>query len=101
MNSIAELRNLQKEIARVCRKHGVRKLSVFGSASRHGLRDESDFDLIVEFEPGAEIGLIEFGQLQRELETVVGRQVDLVPAKGLKPFVKETVLQDLELVYAA
>jgi len=100
MDSIAELRGVKDEIAAICQRHGVQKLSLFGSALQQTLRQDSDFDFLVEFKPGAQVGLIEFGRLQLELETLLNRKVDLVSSSGLKPFVKERVLQSVELLYA-
>ena len=68
MNSIAELRGVKDEIAAICQRHGVRKLSLFGSALQQTLRQDSDFDFLVEFNPDAKIGLIEFGRLHLELK---------------------------------
>ena len=46
--------------AELCRRYSVRELSLFGSAARGEMRPESDVDFMVEFEPGARIGLIRF-----------------------------------------
>ncbi len=88
------------EIAAICRRFEVRELSLFGSAVGSGFRPDSDIDLLVEFEHGAQIGLIQFGLLQEELELLLGRKVDLVPKSGLKPTIRERVLQSAEPVYA-
>jgi len=80
MNSIAELRGVKDEIAAICQRHGVQKLSLFGSALQQTLRQDSDFDFLVEFKPDAKIGLIEFGRLQLELETLLNSMQDAVIA---------------------
>jgi len=54
-------------LADVCRRYGVKELSLFGSAVRGEMRSESDIDLIVEFEPTARVGLIKFESLVEEL----------------------------------
>jgi predicted nucleotidyltransferase len=59
---------------------------VFGAAARGELRPESDIDFMVEFEAGARIGLLKFMSLSDELEAAVGRKVDLVTKRGLKPW---------------
>ena len=51
------------EIAELCRRYQVAELSLFGSALRDDVRAESDVDLLVEFEPDAEIGFLEFSAL--------------------------------------
>ena len=84
----------------LCRKYQVRELSVFGSAVRSDFGEHSDVDLLVLFEPEAQIGF-EFVRLQRELEEVIGRKVDLVPKDGLKPLIRDEVLASAQVLYAA
>ena len=75
-------------LAEVCRRYGVKELSLFGSSARGEMRPESDVDIMVEFEPGVRIGLIKFESLVDELESLAGRRVDLVTKRGLKPWVR-------------
>jgi len=65
------------DLTALCRKLGVRRLSLFGSVltDRFGL--DSDVDLLVEFRPGAVETLLDRGQVQMEFETFIGRKVDL------------------------
>jgi len=88
-------------ITEICRKYQVRELSVFGSAARCDMQPESDMDLLVEFQPEARLGLFEFAAMEEELTTVLGRKVDLVSKRGLKPRVRPHVLRDAVVVYAA
>ena len=88
-------------IAEICRKYQVRELSVFGSAARGDLRPESDLDMLVEFQPEAHVGLFEFAGMEEELTASLGRKVDLVSKRGLKPRVRPHVLRDAIVVYAA
>ena len=44
------------EMAEICRRYGVKELSVFGSAARGDMQPGSDIDLLVEFEPGSHVG---------------------------------------------
>ena len=64
------------------------------------LRADSDVDLLVEFAPGARIGFLALGRMQRELATLFGRPVDLVPRDGLKPLIRQEVLQSARVLYA-
>jgi predicted nucleotidyltransferase len=90
----------QPEIAAICRRYNVRELALFGSALGPEFRQDSDIDLMVEFKSGARVGLLEFSKLQQELETLLCRKVDLVSKRGLKPVIRERVLQQAEAVYA-
>ena len=88
-------------LTEVCRRYGVKELSLFGSAVRGETRPGSDIDIMVEFEPGVRIGLIRFESLVEELESLAGRRVDLVTRRGLKPWVRPQVLKDARVIYAA
>ena len=88
-------------IAAFCRRYGVRELSLFGSALRDGFRADSDIDLLVEFEPDAPVGFMTLSRMQRELSTMLGRRVDLVPKGGLKAPIRQSVLDSAEVLYAA
>ncbi len=91
----------QEELAALCRRHHVERLAIFGSALRDDFRPESDVDVLVTFEPDAEIGFLALSRLRRELEALFNRPVDLVPQEGLKSRLRESVLASAELLYAA
>ena len=61
-------------IADFCRRHRVRRLSLFGSVLRDDFRPESDIDILVEFEPGAGVGY--FGLFDmKEAEAAVAKGI--------------------------
>jgi predicted nucleotidyltransferase len=100
MASPALLRDKKEGIAAVCRRHQVCELSLFGSALRPDFGPDSDIDLLVEFNPGISVGLLQFGELQAELESLLNRKVDLVSKRGLRPLLRESILQQIEPLYA-
>ena len=85
----------------LCRKYHVRELSVFGSAARGEMRPDIDIDLLVEFLPGAGIDLMDYTGLMLDLTKLIGRKVDLVSKRGLKPLIRASVLKEARLLYAA
>lgn len=85
----------------LCQKYHIKELSIFGSAIRDDFRDDSDVDVLVEFEPEARIGFLALAQLQRELSAIVQRPVDIVPKNGLKPHIRVAVLASAQVLYAA
>ena len=89
----------KQKIFELCRKNKVKELSIFGSRARGDHREDSDYDLLVEFQPSARIGLIEYSRMQIDLSDLLGRKVDLVPKNGLKPLIKERVLAEAEPIY--
>ena len=91
----------ENKLADLCRHYDVRELSLFGSAARGEMQPGSDIDVMVEFDPGARIGLLRFESLSEELEALVGRKIDLVTKRGLKEWIRPHVLREARVVYAA
>jgi predicted nucleotidyltransferase len=87
-------------IAAICRKYRVREMAMFGSMARGEAGAGSDVDLFVEFEPGYHPGLQWF-DLEEELESLLGRRVDLSRKSLLKPRVRLEALRDAVVLYAA
>jgi predicted nucleotidyltransferase len=87
-------------LAELCRRYGIAELSVFGSVARGDDRPGSDVDLLYVLAPTARLGW-EIVDLKDDLEEVLGRPVDLVPRSGLKRLVRDRVLAEAEVVYAA
>jgi hypothetical protein len=90
-----------ESIQSICRQYHVRELPIFGSVLREDFKADSDIDLLVEFEPDAQIGFISLSRMQRELSAALQRPVDLVPKGGLKPMIRQEVLSTAEVIYAA
>lgn len=88
-------------IADLCRRFHVRELSVFGSAARGEMHPDSDIDFLVDFDPEARAGLLALAGLMNALSELLGRKVDLVPKGGLKPLIRDAVLAESRIVYAA
>ena len=87
-------------IADFCRRHHIRKLSLFGSVLRDDFGPESDVDLLVEFEPDHIPGLIRLAGMEIELTEVLGgRKADLRTAEDLSRYFRDEVLAEAELVY--
>lgn len=88
-------------LAEICSRYYVKEISLFGSVLRDDFRDDSDIDVLVEFEQDAPIGLFEMSALRFELRDLFGREVDLVSKRGLRPGYREHILATNELLYAA
>lgn len=88
-----------EEIAGFCRRHHIRRLAFFGSVLRDGFTPESDVDVLVEFEPGARVGLITLAGMEIELAQLLGRRVEMHTVKGLNPQFRDEVLSLAEVQY--
>jgi predicted nucleotidyltransferase len=91
-------------IADACRRHGVARMYVFGSALRDDFRPgESDIDLLVEFESMTPFELVDaYFELLDELRTILQSPVDLVMADAIKnPYIVADIEESKRTLYAA
>lgn len=84
----------------LCRRHGIRRLALFGSAASGRLGPNSDVDVLVEFIPGRHVGL-RFITVQEELTALLGRRVDLNTPAFLSPHFRVRVQAEAVPLYEA
>ncbi|MBI2601168.1 nucleotidyltransferase family protein [Candidatus Daviesbacteria bacterium] len=93
-----------KQIKNIINKHidflrntyNVKDIGVFGSVARGQNTQSSDVDVLVEFsEP---LGFFKFIELEEFLSKIIGKKVDLVTKKALKPAIRQEVLQEVTYV---
>ena len=87
-------------VVELCRRTGIRRLSLFGSVLRDDFGPDSDVDVLVEFEPGATPGF-GFFAIERELSGLLGRRVDLNTPMCLSRYFRDEVLREAKVVYDA
>jgi uncharacterized protein len=92
----------KEALAALCRRSGIRRLSLFGSVLKGTERPDSDIDLLVEFEPGAKPTYFKLAEIEAELSTLLaGRRVDLRTAEELSRYFRPDVLREAHLEYEA
>lgn len=88
----------EDEIARFCKRHRIRKLALFGSILRDDFAEDSDIDVLVEFEPGVSVGL-RFFSIERELSELLGRKVDLNTPGFLGKDFRDQIVKEAKVQY--
>jgi predicted nucleotidyltransferase len=88
-----------EQLAGFCRRHHIRKLSLFGSALRDDFGPESDVDVLVEFDPAHIPGLMRFVGMEIELSKMLGRKVDLNTPQDLSKYFRDKVLAKAQVLY--
>jgi predicted nucleotidyltransferase len=92
-------------IADFCRRWGVREFALFGSVLREDFRSGSDVDVLVSFLPDAHPTLFDLVRMQRELEGILSRKIDLLTRAGVEQgpnlFRKKEILNTSQVVFAA
>ena len=88
MNRLLQQR--REDILEIAASYGARNVRVFGSMARGDADAQSDVDILVEMEPGR--NLLDMGGLLMDLRELLGRPVDVVTERGLKPRIRDRVL---------
>lgn len=84
-----------------CRRHAIRRLAIFGSALRADFREDSDVDVLVEFEQRRTPGLLRLAAMELELGDLLGREVELRTYEDLSRHFRDQVQASAEELYAA
>lgn len=101
---VAALESKRDDIAGLCRKYGVVRMDVFGSALRDDFRDgESDVDLLADFGSMDPFELLDaYFDLLDELRALLGSKVDLVMSDAIKNrYIRAEVDRTKQVLYAA
>lgn len=91
----------EEKIAVFCRKHGVKRLSLFGSILSESFRPDSDIDILVEFLPDVRYSLLDLGGMYMELREMLDREIDLKTPMDLSKHFRDDVVRHARTLYAA
>lgn len=89
-----------EKVAAFCRKHHIRRLSFFGSVISDHFTQDSDVDVLIEFEHGQVVGLLRLASIEIELSDILGHKVDLRTPADLSRYFRADVLSSAEVQYA-
>lgn len=91
---------LQKnKIAQMAKDYNVNYIGLFGSFAKGKESPDSDIDLLFDYNRDEKFSLFDLYDLQKQLEELFGREIDLVPVGGLKDGIKEEVLNSVIDLY--
>lgn len=87
-------------ISQFCRQNNIRRLALFGSVLRSDFNAASDIDVLVEFLPESQVGMLGLARMQRELTEILGgRMVDLRTPAELSRYFRDDVIRAAEVCY--
>ena len=87
------------QLVKIFQDHDVTMAGVFGSVARGDSTDRSDIDMLVSF--GSDRSLLALIRLERELTEALGRKVDLLTEAAISPYLKDQIMNELIVIYAA
>ncbi len=92
MTPLEKIKAHRQAILDIAKKYGASNIRIFGSVARGEAGPHSDFDFLIELEPGR--SAFEIGGLLMDLQDLLGAKVDIVTDKGLNKHIKERVLKE-------
>ena len=97
-----DIEKYKYEIEQLCRKYGIKRLELFGSAVSDDFNTSSDVDCLIDFVEDGGNYFNRYFDFKDDIEMLFGRQVDLVVSKAIRnPYFRHDVDQSKQLVYAA
>ena len=97
MNMKQLLIDNKRELKKYCLENQIKFFGLFGSFGRGEAKKNSDIDILVDFYKTK--SLMEIGGIQYDLEEMLGRPVDLISKKNIKPALRENILSDVKVLY--
>lgn len=80
-------------------RNAIKSVALFGSYVNGDAREDSDVDVLIDFQPTAKIGFFELFDIQRNLESFVGRPIDLLTPQAVSIYFRDQVLAQAESIY--
>lgn len=98
--TVAHVEIPEAEVADLCKRHGIRKLALFGSVLTERFSESSDVDVLVEFRPGVRVGFFQLSNIEMEISGLLGgRRIDLRTPQDLSRYFRDEVSRDAMVVY--
>lgn len=91
-----QINEINKTLIKVLKKHGVKRAALFGSIVTGEATEESDIDLLIEFE--GRKSLLDLAGLKLELQELLRRRVDVLTYGSLHPLLRERILSEQEVI---
>jgi predicted nucleotidyltransferase len=89
------------DLAELCRRHRIRRLSLFGSVLRDDFSATSDVDVLVEFQTDARVTFFSLARIEDALSVLFGRRADVHVSRSLSPYLRDRVLSQARELYVA
>ena len=85
------------EIINICKREGISFMALFGSYKNGNATDDSDIDLLIRLN-GSQ-SLFRLIRISQELSELFQKKVDLLTENAISPYIKDSILNDIEVIY--
>ncbi|MCG2695116.1 nucleotidyltransferase domain-containing protein [Candidatus Parcubacteria bacterium] len=77
----------------------IKKVSLFGSYLNENQKEDSDVDIIVEFNPLAQIGFFDIVKMKKRMKEKTGKEVDILTPSSISKFFRDEIINKMEMIY--
>ncbi len=88
-----------QKLIEVCRQNDISKVGLFGSMARGEATAGSDVDLLVEFSKRK--SLLAIVVIERKISAAIGRKADVLTEAALSPYLRDSILREVKVLYEA
>jgi len=91
-----KIEDIKDTLIKVLKKYKVKRAALFGSIVRGEVTEDSDIDLVIEFE--GKRSLLDLVRLKLELQELLGREVDVITYRSIHPLLRERILSEQQVI---
>jgi len=92
-------KQLSKAVRKSPHREAIRSVAIFGSYVNGTQREDSDIDVLIDFEPAAVIGFFALSDIKNSFESFLKKSVDLLTPQAISKHFRDEVLDQAEYVY--
>lgn len=81
------------------RRNQIEFAALFGSRVKGLEQTDSDYDILIEFSPNAQIGLFKYQEIEDKISLILGQKVDMITVDGIDKYIKDEVLSTMKVIY--
>lgn len=89
----------ENKLINVMRRNQIEFAALFGSRIKGTAKENSDYDILIQFSPNARVGLFKYQEIEDEVSSTLGEKVDLVTMGGIDKYIKDEVFKTMKVIY--
>lgn len=89
----------ENKLINVMRRNQIEFAALFGSRIKGTAKEDSDYDILIQFSPNARVGLFKYQEIENEISSTLGEKVDLVTVGGIDKYIKDEVFKTMKVIY--
>lgn len=90
---------IEERLPQICEVNNIVFMAFFGSFVEDKQTNESDLDVIIKFQEGSRMSLLDVVRIEEELSELLEEKVDLLTMGSISPYLKDEILNSMKVIY--